>query len=451
MDTITALSSARGAGLRGIIRVSGPRAIEMAKRRFRPRGGEPLEGFGMVDGELRIPEGDLVPCHLLVARAPRTYTGDDLVEVHAPGAGPLLDAVIDTFLGEGARLAAPGEFTRRAFECGRIDLTQVEAVLELIRASSEREVDGALERYRGRFGRAVHALRERLLGLAAQIEVQLDFSEEDLEVVTDEAVHEELRCAARELRGIRGARSPGGLPAASATAVLVGAPNAGKSSLFNALLRSERSVVADVEGTTLDAVEAELSLEDRLVHLVDAPGVAPRSTGDLESIAVTRLLDLLRQADLAVFVVDGSRPLPAFPDPFPAAMAGVPSVIALHQADRPAVLASAEIEGLLPDAPVVRTSASTGEGLPDLRRRIAKMLAEARGGDVAFAPNGRQAELLDRAQAAIGRALEAGSGHPFELVMLEIREAIRSLGEITGEAFTPSLVDRIFADFCIGK
>lgn len=456
-DTIVGISSAAGTGLRGIVRLSGADAVRIVDGFFSPEaeaGLAALSGASAVTGSLGLAGGRLsLPAELLVFRAPRTYTREDIVEIHTFGSPPLLEMVVHDLCDAGARLADPGEFTLRAFESGRIDLTQVEAVLEIIRASNESEADQALRRYDGAFGRQVQDVRAALIELASRIEVHLDFSDQDIDLVGRDQVQRDVERLTPVLREIQGGARPGGIDSAAVTVALLGAPNAGKSSLFNALVGGERAVVTDVAGTTLDPVEQAVSIDGVDFRLIDAPGIRAGADDALERHAAERARGRFASADLVVVVIDGSRPQPDDLPSTAALGAARPRAFALHQADRPACITAADLAELADGAAIIETSAVSGVGLDRLRHELVRLQAEARTAPEAgtACANARQAALIGDACEALDRVVEAGEALPYEVVALEIREAVTHLGAVTGEDYSDSLLARIFADFCIGK
>ena len=456
-DTIVAISTAEGPGLRGIVRLSGPDAHSIADRVVAPAAGsaeaETLSRRApSVTGSSFAFASAEAPCERMDFVAPRSFTREDLVELHTFGARPLLDHLVDLCRRAGARLADPGEFTRRAFESGRIDLTQVEAVLEILRASNRDEVDRALMRYEGTFGRSVRAVREDLVGLAARIETQLDFSDQDLDIVTPQEVAAGIESVRARVRELAGAPSAGGIDSGAPTVVLIGAPNAGKSSLFNRLVGSDRALVTDVPGTTLDAIEASIDVDGEAMRLVDIAGLRSDARDTVETEAIRRVDAWAREADVVVVVVDGSRPLSADAAARIATLAIETSILVAHQSDRGTVVGDDELVRLGSHGPIVRTSAITGEGLDALRERMREALrGRNRSESSRSMPNARQRACLDEAGAALDRAVAEDGELELELVALEVRDAIRNLGAVTGDDTSESLLDRVFEDFCIGK
>jgi tRNA modification GTPase len=455
-DTIVATASARGPARRGIVRVSGPRALETAGALFGPAIGD-APGGARLAGAVSL-DGLSIPAAALVFRAPRSYTGEDVVELHTLGAPPLLERIVAAIAACGARPARPGEFTRRAFLAGRIDLTAAEAVLALVSAEGEREARAALRQLRGGLAREVEALRETVLDALAEVEAAIDFAHEDIERDLLASADLAARLAAARARVARLlAREAGrGTSAARPAVLLHGAPNAGKSSLFNALAGSERAIVSPLPGTTRDALSATVTLAPGTeVDLIDAAGVGaaePVGPPDLE--AARRAEAHVAAADVLVVVVDGARPASPADLAALARTAGRPRAIALQKADLPPGLDPSSLPRAPGEMPPVVVSARTGAGLDALRARLAALLLAAgeREAQDEVAPNERHRACLAAAAAALDAALDllARDGPP-DLAAIDLRAAALAIGEVTGATCTEDILDRIFSRFCIGK
>jgi tRNA modification GTPase len=412
-DTIVALSTPPGGGLRAIVRLSGPRAVEM---------GGSLPGA-------------------VVLRGPRTFTREDVVEIHLPGSPPLVDRLLRELLERGARPARPGEFTLRAFLNGRLDLAQAEAVEQLISAEDDAERRAALGQLEGDFSRRLAAIEGALLDLCADAEAAIDFVDQDIELLPPAAAVARARAALDSLRALLAESAARAVSDQRPTVALFGLPNAGKSALFNALSGSD-AIVSDVPGTTRDVLSADIDVGVR-VRLLDAPG--DHEAPGLDGEAVRRSREALRRADLLLFVVDASAAEAALPlEP-----AGRPAILLLNKADlgRPE---EARRRFRLREA--VWTSARTGDGLGELRRLLATMLrGEDAGPGARFRISLRQRALLREAEAALDRACGAAPGLGMEFVAADLRSALAALGGISGRASDEDLLDRIFSRFCLGK
>jgi len=400
--------------LRAVVRLSGPRAVDLA-------GGFP----GAV-----------------VRRGPRTYTREDTVEIHLPASPPLVDRLLRGLLDRGARPARPGEFTLRSFLAGRMDLAQAEAVEQLISAEGEGDRRAALDQMEGAFSRRLATIEESVLNLCADAEASLDFADQDIEILPVGAAVERARAALSSLRELEAETATRQVTDQRPTVALVGRPNAGKSSLFNALTGSD-AIVSAVAGTTRDVLAAELDAGVR-TRLIDVPG--DQEAPGLDGEAVRRGREAIRQADLLLFVVDAADPDPAL------AMEpkGRPAILVLNKSD---LAREAALRDRFRLREAVWTSARTGEGLPELKRRVGMMLSHEspeRSG-ARFRVSLRQRALLREAEAALDRAAGTASGLGMEFVALDLRAALTAFGAISGRATDEDLLDRIFSRFCLGK
>ena len=441
-DTIAAIASPAAPGLRGMVRVTGPEAWSVALGGFEGKENskpstraERRVGRLLVDGLRRM-----LPVEVSLWPGPGTYTGQPLAEIHTTGSPPILRQVLAYCLARGARLAEPGEFTLRAFLSGRIDLTQSEAVLGVIEATTPEQLDAALRQLAGGLASPITALRDRLADVLAHLEANLDFAEEpDVDPVgietlaawLDESASEVGRLAAR----LRGRDRPEGRP----RVVLVGPPNAGKSRLFNALLGVDRAIVSPVAGTTRDYLEAACDCDGLAVELVDTAG-AEEPRGVIEGRAQEARGGQSTLADLLLDCRAADAPVVESPD---------------HPADRPrlAVWTKADVSPSPSLVGPIPTSASTGEGLDDLRLAIAKILrSRSVEADLPAGTAARCGESLARAGRSLGAAAETlrcRGGD--ELVAVDLRQALDDLGRVVGAVVTDDLLDRIFRRFCIGK
>ena len=448
-DTIAAIATAGGAGGIAIVRVSGGEAEAILKQMFIPAARrEYFESHRLMYGRAVDEGGDtLDEVMAVLMRAPSTYTREDVVEIHCHGGSASASAVLGRALALGARMASPGEFTRRAFMNGRIDLARAEAVMQLIGANSQAAARASLRQLEGGVSGFVRQVSDRLKDVLALLEASTDFPEEVEEEATAREVVEALRMNAGEIRK-RGDRRSARLLREGASIVLAGRPNVGKSSLLNALLNQERAIVTNIPGTTRDVLTERISLGGVMAEISDTAGL--RDTEDpIERIGVDRAKQATERADVVLIVLDAARPL----DPSDVELvksADERSIICLNKSDLPAVLTAQQLEALT-DARIMGISAQTGAGLDELidelRHRVA--VGEENNGQLSAQ---RHIELAQRAADSLDSAIEAiETGMPLDTAAIDIREALSALSEITGENVTESVIDRVFEQFCVGK
>ena len=451
-DTIAAVATAPGRGAIGIIRISGPEALAIAARLFRgPQDPKEMAAGRMAHGYLEA-EGirlDEVLC--LVMRAPKSYTGEDVVEFHCHG-GPIpLRLVLSAVLREGARPAAPGEFTRRAFLAGRLDLAQAEAVADLIASETELAARAALAQLEGGLSHELGALRRKLAEQMARLEAAIDFAdEEDVPADLPAELAGALRAAEDELGRLIEKAEQGRRFREGARVVIAGRPNVGKSTLMNALLRADRVIVTDSPGTTRDVVEDMIVLGQIPIRLFDTAGLREGGSA-AERIGVTRARDIIATADLVLFMLDGSVSLSS-EDRALISEVKSPCRLVVNKSDLPAVVTAKEIEELA-TRPALRVSALRGDGLSELEKAMAdQLLAGASSQETPLITNLRHAQALQSARASLQRAwLAHQQGLSPEFIVSDLRLALEALGRITGETATEEILDIIFSRFCVGK
>lgn len=450
-DTIAAVSTPPGEGGIGIVRLSGPDSFAIAERIFRTAHPGELKSHRLHYGRVFDPATGENLDEVLLApmRAPRTYTREDVVEINCHGGLVPVRRVLELAIREGARLAEPGEFTKRAFLNGRIDLSQAEAALDLIRAktsSAERIAMGQLE---GGLSRRVNSVLGKVRDLCAHVEAYIDFPEDEIEPASLADIKSGLRAAEEEARKLSASFEEGRLFREGIKAVIAGRPNVGKSSLLNALLSEDRAIVTEMPGTTRDVLEEFVSIKGLPMRIVDTAGI--RQAHDMaEEEGVRRTLRAMESADVILGMLDASEPLHEGDRELLERIAGRNAVLVLNKCDLPRGMNEALPEGVR----LVEVSARTGAGLDALRDAIYELsikdpsaLAEG-----VVVTNLRHRLSLDRAAGRLEAALLAmEKGKPLEIVAMEIREALDALGEIVGAVTTEDILDRIFSEFCIGK
>lgn len=445
-DTIAAISTALGAAAVSVVRMSGPQALQVAQQVFRAR--QPVGQLqprvahlaDVVDAQgLRIDRG-----LLLVFRGPASYTGEDVVEFHGHGGLLVTQRVLEGLLHSGARAAEPGEFTQRAFLNGKMDLTQAEAVMDLIHAQSTLALRAANEQLGGMIGREAVALRDELVPVLAHIEAFIDFPEEDISPDTGAALQVRMDAVLGRARRLIETAEHGRILRQGARTVICGAPNVGKSSLLNLLLGFERAIVSPTAGTTRDTIEEIIQVHGIPLRLVDTAGLR-HSTDDIERAGIERTNRELGRADLILEVVDGSQPQTK----------AVRVNLEPEQKRRHLLILNKEDQGIDPCwSSGVRLSCVTGSGVPELRDAIRAVVMNTGPmlADHPVAINTRHKACFERAAAHVQAAGEAlGRDEAPEFIALELREALQAMGEVVGQVDVEQILDVIFASFCIGK
>lgn len=460
-DTIAAIASAPGSGLRGIVRVSGPRTVELVEALFEiydsrafPNRLRPTS----TRGQLTVDEGLKVDIDLYLWPTKRSYTRQPTAEFHLVGSRPVLEMVLNRLCGCGARLARPGEFTLRAFLSGRIDLTQAEAVLAVIDSSGEQQLDTALRQMAGGLAGPLGAIRDDLMGTLAELEAGLDFVEEDIEFITRSQLLEQLERAGQKLETIQQQISLRDRGSEASRVVLWGEPNSGKSSLFNALLGTQESIVTEVAGTTTDFLVGELVLKSMKLDLVDTAGAEERSEY-VSSQAQQHRVEQQEQADARLFCIDSQRsPTPWEKEQLSKLTNACVVVLTktdLHDLESMRLTElSQQIRSLGFDGPMVATSSHSRVGLDLLADEISLAVINSQSADQSIVGTTvlRASESLRDATAAVGHARDAVIHHlGDELVASELRRSLEALGQVVGAIYTDDILDLVFGRFCIGK
>lgn len=457
VDTIAAISTAVGEGGIAIIRVSGPGAVSEAKKYFRSKSDIATADSHTVHyGHIVDPaNGETVEEILLtIMRGPRSFTAEDVVELSTHGGIVAVKRVLELLLKEGTiRIAEPGEFTKRAFLNGRIDLTQAEAVIDLIRSKSDRAFSVAMKQAEGALSRKVKALRHELIELLAHIEVNIDYPEHDVTEMTSSFIRTRCQEACSVIDGLLKTAGEGKILREGIVTAIVGRPNVGKSSLLNALVQENKAIVTDIPGTTRDVIEEYISLGGIPLRLLDTAGI--RETSDVvERIGVERSRTALEEADLILLVLNANESLHADDRLLIEQLKGRPVIILLNKTDLPAVLDEEELLAVAPADSVVRLSVLQESGLDQLEKVISGMFfgGELESGDMTYVSNVRHITLLGHARQSLVDAVEATeAGIPIDIVQIDVRQAWEQLGEMIGDSVSESLLDQIFSQFCLGK
>jgi len=457
-DTIAAIATPLGEGAISVVRMTGPKALEVADVVF--RGGGPVRAMhghtvrhGKIVDEHNEPIDDVL---VTVFREPHSYTGENLVEFGCHGGIQVTRSVLETILHSGARLADPGEFTKRAFLNGKMDLSQAEAVADLISAKSRKAQRASVVQLDGGLSRRIRGVKSRLLSLCSLLEIDLDLSEEGIIVAPRDSILDELTSISHELKELVDSYDFGKVLRNGVSMAIIGKPNAGKSSLFNALLREDRSIVSPAPGTTRDFLEEEIVISGILFKLMDTAGL--RETSDpVEAEGVTRTLREVSNSDCVLFVVDSTVDEGQGDLVCEVSKSLGPEqkmLVALNKWDISTAHHFGFPSDLLAGLDVLRTSAVTGVGIEDLRKELVDSVLNddhSAGADVEVT-SARHVEILKSTLKSIGYALSSlRSNVTYDFVALDIRGSLASLGEITGEITSDDILNRIFSEFCIGK
>ncbi len=454
-DTIAAIATPIGEGGIGIIRLSGKEAIDIADRIFLPRGSKTLKdvtSHTITYGFIVDPShgGKIDEVLVTVMRSPRTYTREDVVEINCHGGMLPLKTVLQLLLREGARIAEPGEFTRRAFLNGRIDLSQAEAVIDIIKAGSDRAERLALAQLEGKLSRTITGLQDRITALCACVEAQIDFPEDELETVRKHEVIETMRAIGKELLYLSAGYEAGRFFRDGVATAIVGKPNVGKSSLLNALLEKDRAIVTEMPGTTRDIIEDSLNVEGLPLRIMDTAGI--RDTHNLaEAEGVKRSLKAIEGADIVIAVLDSSMPIDKADEELLRAVAYKRTIVLINKCD----IRSPDFAVPGGATNVVEASALTGVGISELKDMICCVCVSSgvRGEvEVPLITNIRHKHSLDRASQALAEAVKVLENDiPLEIVAMYVREALDWVGTIIGIFTTEDILNKIFSEFCIGK
>jgi tRNA modification GTPase len=455
-DTIAAISTALGESGIAVIRVSGPDAIEEVSRIFKSNKDlREADTHTVHYGYIVHPDsGERVEEVLVsIMRAPRSFTKENVVEISCHGGIIAVNKVMELLLAQNIRLAEPGEFTKRAFLNGRIDLSQAEAVIDLIRSKSDQAFSMALKQVQGELSNKINRLRQQLIELLAHIEVNIDYPEHDVESMTSSMIRNVCGEVAREIEKLLMTAKEGKILREGIATAIVGRPNVGKSSLLNALARDNKAIVTDIPGTTRDVIEEYVTVNGIPIRLMDTAGL--RETTDVvEQIGVERSRHALEEADLILLVLNNSEPLSPEETELLDKIQERQSIVIINKIDLPQRLDLSPIRERFPDERVVRMSVKDGVGVDELGNAISRLFfsGQIESRDMTYVSNVRHIGLLRQALQFLRDADRAAEeGIPIDIIQIDVRSAWESLGEIIGDAVGESLIDQIFSQFCLGK
>lgn len=453
-DTIAAIATAAGEGGIGIIRISGETALDILEKVFIPVSGNikpRVLSYGhVVDYRDNKVIDEVMAVYM---KGPFSYTAEDVAEIQCHGSIVSLRKILSLVLESGARLAERGEFTKRAFLNGRLDLTQAEAVIDLIKAKTDKSFDVALNQLEGVFSEKIKKIREKLVDILVNIAVNIDYPDEDIEEITYEKLLEKLKQISVDINQILSTADTGRIINEGLKVSIVGKPNVGKSSLMNALIGENRAIVTDIPGTTRDTIEEALTIKDIPVILTDTAGI--HDTDDvIEQIGISKSKESFNNADLIIFVVDGSEELR--PEDFEIIrhIGDRKTIVLLNKKDKGLVVSEEKIKELIRNSFVIESSVSSGEGVEQLAEKIEELVY---GGkviqkDSLLVTNVRHEKILkDASQCVLDAVYMANARQPLELIEIDVNRCYELLGEITGQTASGDIIEKVFERFCLGK
>ncbi|HHC9784086.1 TPA: tRNA uridine-5-carboxymethylaminomethyl(34) synthesis GTPase MnmE [Staphylococcus aureus] len=457
LDTITSISTPMGEGAIGIVRLSGPQAVEIADKLYKGKHLlNDVPSHTINYGHIIDPESKEVVEEVMVSvlRAPKTFTREDIIEINCHGGILTINRVLELTMTYGARMAEPGEFTKRAFLNGRIDLSQAEAVMDFIRSKTDRASKVAMNQIEGRLSDLIKKQRQSILEILAQVEVNIDYPEyDDVEDATTEFLLEQSKEIKQEINRLLDTGAQGKIMREGLSTVIVGKPNVGKSSMLNNLIQDNKAIVTEVSGTTRDVLEEYVNVRGVPLRLVDTAGI--RETEDIvEKIGVERSRKALSQADLILFVLNNNEALTQEDYTLYEVVKNEDVIVIVNKMDLEQNIDINEVKDMIGDTPLIQTSMLKQEGIDELEIQIRDLFfgGEVQNQDMTYVSNSRHISLLKQARQTIQDAIDAAeSGVPMDMVQIDLTRTWEILGEIIGETASDELIDQLFSQFCLGK
>ena len=440
-----------------IVRISGDKSMNILKKVFKSAKGKDvskLHSYSMMHGYIIDPKTNEKIDEVIVSymKKPSTYTREDVVEINCHGGVIAVRRVLQLTLDNGARLAEPGEFTKRAFLNGRIDLSQAEAVMDLIRAKTDESMKIALEQSEGKLSKQVEKINNKILDILAHIEAEVEFSEEDIDEVVNEKVIKDCEEVKGQMEDLLKNADKGKILREGLNVIIVGKPNVGKSSLLNALLEEKRAIVTDVPGTTRDTIEEYINIDGIPVKLIDTAGIR-EARNEVEKIGVERTKECIDKADLILFMIDGSREIDDEDMKIVEIAKNRDVIVIINKHDLPMNVDIEYIKKTFYNKPVLYVSVKTNEGVSSIKEEITNFVYKGKVSvkDI-YVTNIRHKKALNDAIESIENGITTiKNGYPIDMASIDIKDAYLKLGEITGKTVSEDIIDRIFTNFCIGK
>ncbi|WP_432732220.1 tRNA uridine-5-carboxymethylaminomethyl(34) synthesis GTPase MnmE [Staphylococcus capitis] len=456
-DTITSISTPMGEGAIGIVRLSGPQAIEIGDTLYKGKKKlSEVDTHTINYGHIIDPETNETVEEVMISvlRAPKTFTREDIIEINCHGGILTINRILELTMTYGARMAEPGEYTKRAFLNGRIDLSQAEAVMDFIRSKTDRASKVAMNQIEGRLSDLIKKQRQSILEILAQVEVNIDYPEyDDVEDATTKFLLEQSKNIKEEINRLLETGTQGKIMREGLSTVIVGRPNVGKSSMLNNLIQDNKAIVTEVAGTTRDVLEEYVNVRGVPLRLVDTAGI--RDTEDIvEKIGVERSRKALSEADLILFVLNNNEPLTEDDQTLYEVVKNEDVIVIINKTDLEPRLDIDEVKEMIGDMPLIQTSMLKQEGIDELEIQIRDLFfgGEVQNQDMTYVSNSRHISLLKQARHSIQDAIDAAeSGVPMDMVQIDLTRTWEILGEIIGESASDELIDQLFSQFCLGK
>ena len=456
-DTITSISTPMGEGAIGIVRLSGPEAVEIGDKLYKGKKQlKDVPSHTINYGHIIDPETDEVVEEVMISvlRAPKTFTREDIIEINCHGGILTINRILELTMTYGARMAEPGEYTKRAFLNGRIDLSQAEAVMDFIRSKTDRASKVAMNQIEGRLSDLIKQQRQSILEILAQVEVNIDYPEyDDVEDATTEFLLAQSKKIKNEIDQLLETGTQGKIMREGLSTVIVGKPNVGKSSMLNNLIQDNKAIVTEVAGTTRDVLEEYVNVRGVPLRLVDTAGI--RDTEDIvEKIGVERSRKALSEADLILFVLNNNEPLTEEDRTLYEVIKNEDAIVIVNKTDLERRLDIEEVKTMIGDTPLIQTSMLKQEGIDELELQIRDLFfgGEVQNQDMTYVSNSRHISLLKQARQTIQDAIDAAeAGIPMDMVQIDLTRTWEILGEIIGESASDELINQLFSQFCLGK
>lgn len=456
-DTITSISTPMGEGAIGIVRLSGPEAVEIGDKLYKGKKKlKDVPSHTINYGHIIDPETDEVVEEVMISVlcAPKTFTREDIIEINCHGGILTINRILELTMTHGARMAEPGEYTKRAFLNGRIDLSQAEAVMDFIRSKTDRASKVAMNQIEGRLSDLIKRQRQSILEILAQVEVNIDYPEyDDVEDATTEFLLAQSKKIKNEIDQLLETGTQGKIMREGLSTVIVGKPNVGKSSMLNNLIQDNKAIVTEVAGTTRDVLEEYVNVRGVPLRLVDTAGI--RDTEDIvEKIGVERSRKALSEADLILFVLNNNEPLTEEDRTLYEVIKNEDAIVIVNKTDLERRLDIEEVKTMIGDTSLIQTSMLKQEGIDELELQIRDLFfgGEVQNQDMTYVSNSRHISLLKQARQTIQDAIDAAeAGIPMDMVQIDLTRTWEILGEIIGESASDELINQLFSQFCLGK